>query len=231
MKKFLISGVVSSVQLFGEKVTVLQLETGKVKFPVTVFGNYGRALAEKVVDGLRATISGELVQNHFTNAEGKEVSQVQLVADEVMLGTQGEVNSVQLWGRVATEPATTVTKNGNRITHFAVVDNTVRRTGDGSYEKEAHFFNVDGWNEVSDQMAQIHKGQKVAITGTLRKNVWQPAEGEVRSEIRVNATSLEVPSLTPVAAAEPVAVGASSAPKPTTVEALLEEFPDEELPF
>ena len=119
-------------------------------------------------------ISGELSQTHFKTKDGVESSRVEILASEVVSGIPAGNNEVQLWGKVSRDPIVRVTQNGRNIAHVYVSDTD--RNG------KTHYFHVEAWDELAEELAEVRKGQRINVNGQIRKNIWEE-NGQPRVEI------------------------------------------------
>ena len=79
-----------------------------------------------------------------------------------------------------------VTSTGKRVCSFTLlVSNGKRKEG---VQDDGHFFDIESW-EVSPQLAQVLakkvKDCRVAVTGRLKLDRWEDANGGKRSAVRV----------------------------------------------
>lgn len=194
MNKIQISGSIKSVRSVSEKLQIISLDSGKGTFQIKLFNDYGRNLLPKLTEGIRITVNGELTQSRFVAQDGTEVSRTDIIGRRVKLNTEEEVNEITIQGRIVREVENRFTSTG---------EHNVSRTALGvvDFRDEEHFFTVEGWDEVAQEMLTLEKGQEVLIKGSLRKNVWESKEGELRSQIYINLLNFSLVGV-PVAPVE-----------------------------
>jgi single-strand DNA-binding protein len=70
--------------------------------------------------------------------------------------------------------------------------NRFYKSGEG-FEKEVSFFDVDTFGKVAEICAEkCRKGDSVRITGRLKQNRWNAADGTVRSQVIIIADHVEI---------------------------------------
>jgi single-strand DNA-binding protein len=96
-------------------------------------------------------------------------------------------------GNLGAEPRTRVLANGAVVTDFRIAA-TPRKvdpaTGVWS-DRETMWFTVSCWKAMAEHCAvSLHKGDRVVVTGRLTASTWTTEEGEKRSALEVNATTV-----------------------------------------
>ena len=96
---------------------------------------------------------------------------------------EGDVNSVQLIGRLATDIDIKEVTGGSKVCSFLLA---VDRNGE-----EADFFRIKAWNSQAEAAADnLAKGRRIGVEGALRQEVYDK-EGEERKSLSIVARRLE----------------------------------------
>lgn len=96
------------------------------------------------------------------------------------------LNSVALMGRLANEPELRTTGSGISVTTFTLAVD--RDFGDN---KETDFVSCVAWAKTGEHVAKwFHKGQMMALHGSLQSRKWEERDGNKRTnwEVVVNST-------------------------------------------
>ena len=94
-------------------------------------------------------------------------------------------------GRLTRDPDLVYTKSGIAICKFDIAVN-FNFKNNGETTKEISFISVNTWNKTADACAQfLKKGSKVRIKGRLKQDSWISKNGEKKSKIHVEASSVE----------------------------------------
>ena len=143
------------------------------------------------------------------------------------------MNSICLLGRLTADPELRNTPNGISVTNFDVaVDRSYTPKGQ---EKQVDFIPVQAWRQTAEFVCKyFHKGQRIALTGSLQTRSYTDRDGNKRTAYEVVADN--------VFFAESKNGGAAPAastvdyrdrvPQSSTLAEDFEEIPDDsELPF
>ena len=102
-----------------------------------------------------------------------------------------DTNSVAIVGRLTRDVDLKYTANGKAVAEFSIAVNRSVKQGD-KWETVADFFDVTLWDKAAESLAKfLVKGKQVAIVGELRQDRWE-SEGQKRSKVKINATSLQL---------------------------------------
>lgn len=132
------------------------------------------------------------------------------------------LNSVALMGRLVSEPELRSTNSGTSVTTF-----TLAVDRDYGEKKETDFVSCVAWAKVGEHCAKwFHKGQMMALQGSLQSRKWEDRDGNKRTnwEVIVNSTYFCGDKRSDNSQVNPVNVSASQ----------FEELPDSDysdLPF
>lgn len=141
------------------------------------------------------------------------------------------MNKVFLIGNLTRDPELTTTNSGVQMCRFGIAVNRSFANADGV--RETDFFNITAWRGNAERCGKyLHKGNKVAITGTIQMRNYE-SNGEKRTSVDIIVEDIEF--LTPRASDggsapyEPAA--APAAPQEAAKVAELEPIEDSDLPF
>ena len=101
-----------------------------------------------------------------------------------------ERDTIILKGRVGTEPTMfKQTENRGPYVRFRMVVPRSRRKDNGQWEElESRWYTIRMWGTLANNVAMsIRKGQPVVVVGRPTAQAWQDREGNLRSEIAINA--------------------------------------------
>ena len=95
------------------------------------------------------------------------------------------LNSVALMGRLANEPDLRTTGSGTSVATFTLAVD--RDFGDN---KETDFVSCVAWAKTGEHVAKwFHKGQMMALHGSLQSRKWEDRDGNKRTNWEVVANS------------------------------------------
>lgn len=99
------------------------------------------------------------------------------------------MNNVQLIGRLTVDPELKHTQNGTACTRFNIaVDRKVKQ----GEEKQADFITVVAWQQRAEFICKyFSKGQKIALTGSIRTGSYTDRDGNKRNTFEVWAENVE----------------------------------------
>ena len=99
------------------------------------------------------------------------------------------MNNVQLIGRLTAEPELRHTQSGTACTRFNIAVD--RRVKPGE-EKQADFITVVAWQQRAEFICKyFSKGQKIALTGSIRTGNYTDNNGNKRYTFEVWAENVE----------------------------------------
>ena len=95
-------------------------------------------------------------------------------------------NNVVIVGNVTRDvELRTVGTDGTKVCDLGVAYNKRRKTPDGGYEDEAHFFDVTLWGKTAQTAADyLRKGSPVLVEGELAQDRWEK-DGQKRSKVKI----------------------------------------------
>src|SRR5256885_15818498 len=106
-------------------------------------------------------------------------------------------NQVVIVGNLTRDPELRYTPNGGALVKFGVaVSRRVKDDATGQWkDADTSFFDVTAWRSLAENIAEsLTQGTRVVVTGRLRTNSWETAEGERRSKVEIEADEV-APSL------------------------------------
>ena len=100
------------------------------------------------------------------------------------------MNKVTLIGKVTRDPERTETASGVSVCHFSIAVNRSYTNGDG--ERQTDFFNITAWRGLAESVARyVHKGDKVAVSGSIETDNYEDAKGNKRTSFDIVASDVE----------------------------------------
>ena len=99
------------------------------------------------------------------------------------------MNNVSLIGRMTADPELKHTQSGTACTRFSVaVDRRVKQ----GEEKQTDFITIVAWQQRAEFICKyFSKGQRIALTGSIRTNSYTDREGNKRNTFEVWAENVE----------------------------------------
>jgi single stranded DNA-binding protein (ssb) len=99
------------------------------------------------------------------------------------------MNSVQIIGRMTADPELKHTQSGTACTRFNIAVD--RRVKPGE-EKQADFITIVAWQQRAEFICKyFSKGQKIALTGSIRTGSYTDKDGNKRYTFEVWAENVE----------------------------------------
>lgn len=105
---------------------------------------------------------------------------------------KGTVNYVEIIGWLGNEPEQRYTPSGVAIAEFSVATKRVgSRNEDGSWSYETDWLDVVAWDQLAETVcANLRKGSRVRVTGSLRTDSWEDRDGNRRKRVNVRAEDI-----------------------------------------
>src|SRR3712207_1807362 len=102
---------------------------------------------------------------------------------------KGTVNYVELIGWLGNDPEERFTPSGIAIANFRLGTKRLgARQEDGSWHYETDWIDVEAFDKLAEVVAaNLQKGSRVRITGSLRTDSWQDRDGNPRKRLFVRA--------------------------------------------
>ncbi len=105
---------------------------------------------------------------------------------------KGTVNYVELIGWLGNDPEERFTPSGIAIANFSL--GTKRfgaRQEDGSWLYETDWIDVEAFDKLAEVVAaNLQKGSRIRVTGSLRTESWQDRDGKPRKRLFVRADDI-----------------------------------------
>ena len=105
---------------------------------------------------------------------------------------KGTVNYIELIGWLGNDPEERFTPSGIAIANFSL--GTKRfgaRQEDGSWLYETDWIDVEAFDKLAEVVAaNLQKGSRVRVTGSLRTESWQDRSGNPRKRLFVRAEDI-----------------------------------------
>ena len=94
------------------------------------------------------------------------------------------INTVTIMGRLTRDPQKSA-GGSSTVTKFTVaVDDRFNRD-------KTHFFDVEAWASTAEFVAKyFHKGNMIAVTGSLQHSTWTGNDGEKKSKVIIRADNV-----------------------------------------
>ncbi len=93
------------------------------------------------------------------------------------------LHSATIEGYVTHNPETRMTKTGKNVCQFSVAINHYLGA---EREPQVSYIDVETWEKLADVCAaNVAKGRRVIVVGTLRQDRWDDAEGKKHSKIKI----------------------------------------------
>lgn len=100
------------------------------------------------------------------------------------------MNKVILIGNLTADPELRQTSKEIAVCQFSLAVNRNHVGSDG--ERKTDFFNIVAWRGLGESVAKhVHKGDKVAVSGTIEINSYEDADGNKRTSFDIIAGEVE----------------------------------------
>lgn len=101
------------------------------------------------------------------------------------------VNICILVGNLTRAPEVKVTPSGTSVANLGLAVNRTY-TVSGEKREEVGFFTIVAWGKLAEQCAEhLDKGSKVLVEGRLQSRSWESKDGQKRTAVEVNASSIQ----------------------------------------
>jgi len=128
-----------------------------------------------------------------------------------------DLNSVQLGGRLTSDPELRKTKSGHSVCDVSIACNRMK-------EGETDFVDVTLWGKTAELASEhLVKGRFINVLGRLQQDKWQDKEGNNRYSLNVVCDNLYFGPKT--------SNGTTSAPKKETKQKAVSVAETEDVPF
>lgn len=100
------------------------------------------------------------------------------------------MNKVFLIGNLTRDPELTETSGGVKLCRFAIAVNRSYTGPDG--DRKTDFFNCTAWRGLGETVSRYaHKGDKIAIVGSIELRTYDDNEGNKRTSVDIVASDVE----------------------------------------
>ncbi len=106
-----------------------------------------------------------------------------------MKHVKGTVNYVELIGWLGNDPEQRYTPSGMPVAEFSIATkHRSNRNEDGTWTYETDWLDVVVWDQLAEWVvANLRKGSRVRVTGSLRADTWEDRDGNKRKRVYVRA--------------------------------------------
>lgn len=102
------------------------------------------------------------------------------------------LNRVFLMGNLTRDPELRYTPSGTAVTNFTLAVNRVYKLPSGEKKEEVNFIRVVAWGRVAETSGEyLQKGSPAFVEGRLQSRSWDAPDGQKRSTLEVNASSVQ----------------------------------------
>lgn len=100
------------------------------------------------------------------------------------------MNKVFMIGNLTRDPELTETSGGISVCRFSIAVNRSYTGGNG--ERQTDFFNCVAWRGLADTVAKyMHKGDKVAISGSIELRNYEDSKGVKKTSVDIVVGDIE----------------------------------------
>lgn len=100
------------------------------------------------------------------------------------------MNKVFLIGNLTRDPELTETSGGTKVCRFSIAVSRNYTGADG--ERQTDFFNCVAWRGLAETVARYtHKGDKVAVSGSIELKNYEDSKGVKRTAVDINVGDIE----------------------------------------
>lgn len=134
---------------------------------------------EEMIKGIEAMkkdtlieMVGRLVDKKYENKDGQKRSKIEVLPYEIKSSdsTDGDINNVELYGRLVATPISQTTANGKMFVRAAIA---VANKKSKAKEGPADFFNITLWDKNAEEAMNMVKAEWVEMTGVLRNTKYE----------------------------------------------------------
>lgn len=99
------------------------------------------------------------------------------------------MNNVSLIGRLTADPELKRTQSDKTYVRFSIAVGRPTKSGE---EKQSDFINVVAWNGTAEFICKYFvKGQRIALTGSIRTGNYTDKDGNKRNTVEIWANNVE----------------------------------------
>ncbi len=102
-----------------------------------------------------------------------------------------DINTVTVSGNLTRDPELRNLPSGQAVCSLRIAHNERFKDASGEWADRAAYFDVTIWSGLGEWMGRnLHKGQKVVVSGRLRWREWEGNNGEKRQAVDITADSV-----------------------------------------
>lgn len=103
-----------------------------------------------------------------------------------------DINTVTVSGNLTREPELrNLPGSGTAVCSLRIAHNERYKDASGEWADRAAYFDVTIWSGLGEWMSRnLHKGQKVVVSGRLRWREWEAPNGDKRQAVDITADSV-----------------------------------------
>jgi single-strand DNA-binding protein len=103
-----------------------------------------------------------------------------------------DINTVTVSGNLTREPELrNLPGSGTAVCSLRIAHNERYKDASGEWADRAAYFDVTIWSGLGEWMGRnLHKGQKVVVSGRLRWREWEAPNGDKRQAVDITADSV-----------------------------------------
>lgn len=98
------------------------------------------------------------------------------------------INNVTVVGNLTNAPAAGALSNGTAANMRVATHVEYAEAGSGEKVKRSDFFDVEAYGKLADNcLAELKKGDRIVVSGSLRYDEWSDDAGNRRSKAKIRA--------------------------------------------
>ena len=102
-----------------------------------------------------------------------------------------DINTVTVSGNLTRDPELRNLPSGQAVCSFSIAHNERYKDASGEWTDRACYFDVTVWSGLGEWMGRnLHKGQKVVVSGRLKWRQWDDKDGNKRTTVDITADSV-----------------------------------------
>ena len=102
-----------------------------------------------------------------------------------------DINTVTVSGNLTRDPEVRNLPSGQAVCSLRIAHNERFKDASGEWADRAAYFDVTVWSGLGEWMGRnLHKGQKVVVSGRLKWREWDDKEGNKRQAVDIVADSV-----------------------------------------
>ena len=93
--------------------------------------------------------------------------------------------TVTIAGNLTDTPELRFTTGGAAVANFTLAVTPRVKDGDSWRDGETSFFRCVAWRALAEHLAELAKGDRVLVVGSLRQRSWEAEDGQRRTVVEV----------------------------------------------